>query len=276
MSDGGLLLRPFPATKKLLRLLYPSHPNSLDVVREIQIFRGSLSIGLVKSIDPPQREAFLTQTWYLLILFAELPDASIRIAVSSAMGGLIFSLSLVDPNFVARGFSRAVRLKQAPSNASILIAGAFLNIVDSLSPSRVTTFVEATPVQAHFTANMSNYVQHFPNLIPLMASLDTSFHCNLIISLLAALETSQNHAAVTPIVTVITLTPAALLEFVLGRIGDPTLLLLMPSLLSDQKVTDHSVRYDMDHSLRYNVDDSESATTSITRYAMTLMTPNTP
>ena len=235
-----MFARVFGPTKGLVKLISSENPKSVDLVREVQLLRHSISANMIMKIDPRQRLEFMEQLWTVLLKVAESPEPTVYVSVRSAVGAILFGIFPFFPTMTTQSFSTVVQKMMKVSNASIIVIGAFLNLVNSMSPARIEAFLTHTPVLMHFKADVSNFIQHLPNLIHLMEPLEVSFHQNLLRSLVLSFGRNPNHYFIDSVVSLISLEPDVLLKDFLAYIKSNefsgTILALGPKLLANDKL----------------------------------------
>jgi hypothetical protein len=207
-------------TKALVALVQSPVRSALALTRELQSLRASLSVSLLRSVDPT---AFLTQLWLLLLALAPSNDTSVSVAACSAAGAAILSISPFDPNLLARTF--AVALRRRPTASFFALATA-TNIADSLSPLVVPGFIRtvAAPI-----GDLSSNVQHVPGIA---AMLDPTARRKVLVDLIGL---GAGHTAAAAIVALVAEEPATLLPILVEKVRGE-LLVFAPGLVANDRI----------------------------------------
>ena len=214
--------------------------SSAELVQVVQAFRSKLSLKWYENFRNQEPEACIASVWMALFTLAKHEDAGVRIAVYSAIGGLLFALTPFAPNVVRKSFALAVQNVKETSTASIAIVASFLYICQTISPSDLEDFVTNAPVLHHFGADVSGFIKYIPKFVKLMRPLDLQFHQLLMRSLLSSFGRNPNHDFVRSVVLLVSLNPEpmtkALMEFVLSNDLKQTILALGPQLLENKVI----------------------------------------
>ena len=214
--------------------------DTTRLVKSIQLFRSRLSLKWFEQFADDDPIECLTAVWLTLLKLSTHDDATVRISVYNAIGGLLFALLPFSPIVIMRSFSNAIQQHKVTSRASIAIISSFLYICHSISPSDLDNFITAAPVIHHFGVDVSNFIQHIPKFIPLMAPLDLQFHQLLLRSLLSSFGRNPNHDFVKSVVLLVDLNPQTLIkdlmEFTISNKLDQTILAMGPQILRSDKI----------------------------------------
>ncbi|OHS99312.1 hypothetical protein TRFO_34286 [Tritrichomonas foetus] len=225
---------------QLVSYLKQPTADTTRLVKSIQAFRSKLSLKWLEQFTDEDPEECLTAVWLILFKLSTHDDATVRISIYSAIGGLLFSLLPFSPLVIMKSFANATQQHKVTSKASIAIISSFLYICHSISPSDLDNFMTMALVTHHFSVDVSNFIQHIPKFIPLMAPLDVQFHQSLLRSLLSSFGRNPNHDFVKSVVSLVALNPEVLIkdlmEFTISNSLNQTILALGPQILKHDKI----------------------------------------
>ena len=216
-------------------------PDPSKLVKVIQTFRSKLSLKWLDLIlDDEDPVDCLKYVWLVLFKISTHNDATVRVSVYNAIGGLIFAILPFSPHHLMESFSKATQEYKLTTRASICIVSSFLYICHFISPADLEDFVTNTPVIPHFGADVSGYIQYIPKFIRLMTPLDVQFHKVLLRSLLSSFGRKPNHDFVKSVVLLVAFNPEVLIkdlmEFIMSNSLNQTILAIGPQILLNDSI----------------------------------------
>lgn len=216
-------------------------PDSTKLVKAVQTFRSKLSLkwlDLVLEDENPVE--CLKYVWLVLFKISTHEDATVRVSVYNAIGGLLFTMLPFSPHHIMNSFSEATQEYKITTRASICIVSSFLYICHFISPSDLEDFVTNTPVIPHFGVDVSSFIQYIPKFVRLMKPLDVQFHKVLLRSLLSSFGRKPNHDFVKSVVSLVALNPEVLIkdlmEFIISNSLNQTILAIGPQILLNDNI----------------------------------------
>lgn len=205
-------------------------------------FRKNVSFQWLNSFTRVNPHICLSTVISTILGYTENSDATVRVNAYSTLGALLLCVAPFSPLLFIRAFGHATSQLPVSPKMSVAIINMFVYLSRFVSPVRITEFVSMVPVVHHFGVDVSDYIQHLPQIIPLMKVLPVEFHQNILRSILVSCGRKPNYAFANSVFLLIQLNKEQLtkdcLSFCAGNNLEDAIVWLGPFLLADDEIYD--------------------------------------
>ena len=232
---------------ELFRVLYEVQEGKSELPPQkicaiLGAFRKSLSLSWLYKIKKHDAKSCLTLCIITTLKFTEHPDASVRVIAFGTLGAMLLCVATFDPTLFIHAFGNSTSQVPVSPRSSMAIINMFVYLSRFVSSVQLQDFIIVVPVLNHFDADISDFLKFLPKTIPLMKDLPSSFHKEMMKTLLCTCSKRHNSSFTGAISALISLDKKLLVpyfkELIIKYNLQPLVICLGPTLINDREIYD--------------------------------------
>lgn len=230
---------------ELFKILYEAqegktNPPPSKLCSTLGSFRKQLSLDWLNKIKKHDPKSCLTCAIVTVLKYTDNPDASVRVIAYSTLGAMLLCVATFDPILFILAFGNATSQTPISSRPSMAIINMFVYLSRFVSSVKLQEFIIVVPVINHFKADISDFLKHLPQTIPMMKDLPLTFHQCLLNTLLISCSKRLNSSFTGAVYSLVSLNKPFLVsnfkKIVIENKLNSVIVCLGPTFIGDREI----------------------------------------
>lgn len=230
---------------ELFKILYDTQEGKISpppskICSTLGSFRKKLSLDWLNKIKKHDPKSCLTCAIVTILKYTDHSDASVRVIAYSTLGALLLCVATFDPILFIHAFGNATTQTPISPRPSMAIINMFVYLSRFVSSVKLQGFIIIAPVIDHFKADISDFLKYLPQIIPMMKDIPSTFHLQLLNTLLISCSKRLNSSFTGAVYCLISLNKPLLVpnfkKIVLDNHLNSVVVCLGPTFIGDNEI----------------------------------------